>query len=110
MCIFTPVPYTNLIKSNLITSNSIICNKSVLLQESIFFLIHLFARDVLVMKKLEIKKTKPTFTITVLKIEYYAVLVSSISNLFTDKTSLANKWMSFSSSNSALSTSIDLPL
>ena len=30
------------------------------------------------------------------------VLVSSIFNFFTDKTSLANKWMSFYSSNSAL--------
>jgi hypothetical protein len=30
------------------------------------------------------------------------VLVSSISNFFTDKTYLANKWMSFSSSNLAL--------
>ena len=30
-----------------------------LLQEGIFFLIHLFARDVLVMKKLENEKTKP---------------------------------------------------
>ena len=30
------------------------------------------------------------------------VLVSSISNFFTHKTSLANKWMSFSSSNSTL--------
>jgi hypothetical protein len=30
------------------------------------------------------------------------VLVSSISNFFTNKTSLANKWMSFSSSNLAL--------
>ena len=35
-----------------------------------FFLIHLFARDVLVMKKLEIEKTKPTFIISVLKVEY----------------------------------------
>jgi hypothetical protein len=35
--------------------------KAELLQEGIFFLIHLFSREVLVMKKLEIKKTKPTF-------------------------------------------------
>ena len=34
-----------------------------------FFLIHLFATDVLVMKKLEIEKTKPTFIISVLKVE-----------------------------------------
>ena len=37
--------------------------KAELLQEGIFFLIHLFARDVLVIKKLEIEKTKPTFII-----------------------------------------------
>ena len=41
-----------------------------LLQEGIFFLVHLFARDILVMKKLEIEKTKPTFIISVLKVEY----------------------------------------
>ena len=35
--------------------------KAELLQEGIVFLIHLFARDVLVMKELEIQKTKPTF-------------------------------------------------
>ena len=45
-------------------------NKAELLQEGIFFLIHLFARDVLVMKKLEIEKTKPTFIISVLKVEH----------------------------------------
>ena len=44
--------------------------KAELLQEGIFFLIHLFARDVLLMKKLEIEKTKPTFIISVLKVEY----------------------------------------
>ena len=44
--------------------------KAELLQKGIFFLIHVFARDVLVMKKLEIEKTKPTFTISVLKVEY----------------------------------------
>ena len=50
------------------------------------------------MKKLEIEKTKSTFIISVLKVEYWVVLVSSISNFFTNKTSLAYKWMSFSSS------------
>ena len=40
--------------------------KAELLQEGIFFLIQLFARDVLVMKKLEIEKTKPTFIMSVL--------------------------------------------
>ena len=54
------------------------------------------------MKKLEIEKTKPTFIISILKFEYQVVLVSSISNFFTNKTSLAKEWMSFSSSNSAL--------
>ena len=33
-----------------------ICVKAEFLQEGIFFLIHLFARDVLVMKKLEMEK------------------------------------------------------
>ena len=44
--------------------------KSELLQEGIFFLIHLFARAILVMKKWEIKKTKPTFIVSVLKVDY----------------------------------------
>ena len=44
--------------------------KAELLKEAIFFLIHLFARDVLVTKKLEIEKTKPTFIISVLKVVY----------------------------------------
>ena len=33
-------------------------------------LIHLFAREVLLVQKLEIEKTKPTFIISVLKVEY----------------------------------------
>ena len=33
-------------------------------------LIHLFASELLLMKKLEIEKTKPTFIISVLKVEY----------------------------------------
>ena len=44
--------------------------KAELLQEGIFFLIQLFARAVLVMKKWDIKKTKPTFILSVLKVEY----------------------------------------
>ena len=36
-------------------------HKAELLQEGIFFLMHLFGRDVLLRKKLEIEKTKPTF-------------------------------------------------
>ena len=66
-------------------------DKAELLQEGIFFLIHLFARDVSIIKKLEIEKTQPTFIISV---EYWVVLVSLISNFFTNKTSLAHKWMS----------------
>ena len=54
------------------------------------------------MKKLGIEKTKTTFIISVLKVEYWVVLVSSISNFFTNKTYLVNKWMSFSSSRLAL--------
>ena len=36
----------------------------------IFFLLQLFSRGVLAMKKLEIEKTKPTLIISVLKVEY----------------------------------------
>ena len=56
--------------------------KAELLREDIFFLIHLFAIDVLVMKKLEIEKVKPNFIISVLKVDLELVLVSSISNFF----------------------------
>jgi hypothetical protein len=44
--------------------------------------------------------------ISVLKVEYQVVLVSLISNFFTDKTFLANKWMSFSSNNLALGSNL----
>ena len=47
-----------------------VISKAELLLEGIFFLIHLFARDVSVMKKFKIEKTKPTFIISVLKVEY----------------------------------------
>ena len=77
--------------------------KAELLQEGIFFLLQLFARDVLVMKKLEIEKTKPTFIISTFKTDIITVgLVFSISNFFIAKTSLANNWRSFSSSYLAL--------
>ena len=67
--------------------------KAELLQEGIFILIHLFARDVLVMKQLEIEKTEPTFIISVLNVDIIKVgLVFSISDFFITKTSLANKW------------------
>ena len=55
------------------------------------------------MKKLENEKTKPTFIISVLKVDIIKVgLVFLISNFFIAKTSLANNWRSFSSSYSAL--------
>ena len=44
-------------------------SKAELLQEGIFSLMHLFA--ILVLKHLEIEKTKPTFIISVLKVEHY---------------------------------------
>ena len=45
------------------------------------------------MKKLEIEKTKPTFIISVLKVDIIKVgLVFSISNFFITKTPLANNW------------------
>ena len=68
-------------------------NKSTaeLLQEGIFFLIYLFVRDVLVIKKLEIEKTKPNFIISVLKVEYQVDLVFSNSDFFINKISQAYK-------------------
>ena len=48
---------------------SVSCHNAELLQEGIFFLIHLFARDVLAIEELEIEKTKPTFIISVSKVE-----------------------------------------
>ena len=58
------------------------------------------------MEKLEIEKTKPTFIISVLKVEHYVVLVSSIFNFFVNTITLANQWrrkIILSCSNSALS-------
>ena len=53
-------------------------------------------RNFIIKKELE-KKTKKTtkspFIISVLKVEYKVVLVSSISNFFSNKTSHANKWI-----------------
>merc|ERR1712051_499286 len=78
-------------------------NQAELLQEGIFFLLQLFARGVLAMKKLEIEKIKPTFIISTFKTDIIKVgLVFSISNFFDAKTSLANNWRSFSSSYLAL--------
>ena len=52
-------------------------------------LIHLLARELFLMKKLEIEKTKPTLIISVLKVEYTVILVSWI-YFFIDKMFLAN--------------------
>ena len=56
-------------------------------------LLQLFARDVLAMKKLEIEKTKPTFIISVLKVDIIKMgLVFLISSFFITKTPPANNW------------------
>ena len=56
-----------------------IINKAELLQVGIVFLIHLFAQEILLSKKLEIEKTKPTqYSTDVIKVG----LVLSISNFF----------------------------
>ena len=71
----------------------VISTKAEFRKEGIFFLLQIFARDVLVMKKLEIEKTKPTFIISVLKVDLIKVgLVFSISHFFMTKTTLANNW------------------
>ena len=43
------------------------------------------------MKKLEIEKTKPTFIVSVLKVEYWVVIVFLNSDFFIDKISQENK-------------------
>ena len=60
-------------------------------QEGIFFALKLFAGWILLIKKLDIEKTKHTFIISVLKDEYYVGLVFSISNYFILKIYPANK-------------------
>jgi hypothetical protein len=65
----------------------------------------LFARAILLIKNLKIEKPKPTFIISVLKVEHWVTLVSWIFNFFNYKIALANKWMRKiipSCSNSAL--------
>ena len=67
--------------------------KAELLQVGIFFFIHLFARKILLLKKLQIEENKTTlyqtFKIDIIKVG----LVFSITNFFITKTSLANKLM-----------------
>ena len=55
-------------------------------------LIHLFAREVLLVKKLEIEETKTTQHSTLETDIIKVGLVFSISNFFISKTSRANKW------------------
>ena len=69
--------------------------KAEFLQVGIFFLIHLFAWDILLEKKLEIEETKTTYY-TTFKTDIIKVgLVFSISNFFNNKIYHANKWMRF---------------
>ena len=75
------------------------CNK-------VFFPYPFICQKHFIDEKVGNRKTKPTFIISVLKVEYQVVLVSLISNFLTDKTALANKWMSFSSSNVALGSNL----
>ena len=86
----------------LCVQNLILHHKAKLQKEGIFFLIHLFVRDILLMKKLEIEESKAaqysTFKTDIIKVG----LVFSISNFFIKESSLANKWMSFTYSNSAI--------
>ena len=56
-------------------------------------LIHLFAREILLVKKLEIEETKTTKYSTFKADKIKVGLVFSISNFFIAKISLANKWM-----------------
>ena len=78
------------------------CTKAELLQEGIIFLIHLFARAILLMKKLKIEESKATYNSTFKTDIIKLGLVFSISNFFINKIALANIWMSFSCSNLAL--------
>ena len=56
-------------------------------------LIHKFANSILLKKNLEIKKTKTTFIISVLKVEYKWPQFFRFFNFFINKIALANKWM-----------------
>jgi hypothetical protein len=65
-------------------------SKAKLQKEVIFFLIHIFARDILLMKKLEIEETKTT-SFSTFKTDIIKVgLVFFIYNFFINKNSLAN--------------------
>ena len=75
--------------------------KAKLQKEGIFWS-SILTRNILLVKKLEIEETK-TIWYSIFKTNIIKVgLVFSISNFFIKKSSLANKWMSFSYSSSAL--------
>ena len=67
---------------------SLICNR-----KTLFFMNRFPALGILqvFVKRLEIKKTKTTFITSVLKVEYFVVLVLSISNYFNNKNSQRRK-------------------
>ena len=60
-------------------------------QEGTFLALNLFAWYILLIKKLEIEKPKPTVIVSVLKVEYWVVLVFLNSDFFIDKISQENK-------------------
>ena len=71
-------------------------------RKKVFFSSSIYLPDILFMKKMEIEETKTTLYSTFKTDVINVGLVSSISNFFIKKSSLANKWMSFSYSNLAL--------
>ena len=73
-------------------------DKAKLQKEGIFFLIHLFARDILFMKKLRSKRTMTTLYSTFKTDMIKVGLGFSISNSFIKKSSLANNGCSYSNS------------
>ena len=64
--------------------------KAEIVQEGIFFVLQWLVSWILLMKKLEIKKTKPTFIFKDL-----VGLVFSIFNFFINKIHYANNWSKF---------------
>ena len=65
--------------------------KAELLQVGIFFHIHLFAREILLIKKLEIEETK----ITQYSTFKTGAHLFSVSNFFINKISRSKKWIRF---------------
>jgi len=82
--------------------------KAELLREGIIFLVHLFARAILLVKKMTIKETKATWYSIIKTDELKMGLVFSISNFFNNKIALANIWMRFSCSILALFGSLEM--